>query len=344
MQSIPLEGNNHGIYPLAELELTSMVQLIYSKLHSLPSLRHVTMRALSTSLVVSLLQVPCQSVTTLDIEQPGQDATTQDILDLATCIQSHSWLRELTLTGYSKVALTTILGPSMTSLTQLTNLCVRGQHDSPWRIATLAEARIVTGLVTMPSLEELELDHVLCESDLATLVFCRGLAESGLQKLRISGGVRFPIDSHALVARTLVKSQLIELVFAAPASLEFLVVFRHALLESETSVLERLSFQTSPNVLAFFCLEQIGDRPIYRRLDATWTAPVQRTLHLNQQRRTSPPLFAAIQNATTERDRRWRMVEALDTVDMPIVYEYFCRNEGSLREVVKDALSNEQPG
>ena len=69
--------------------------------------------------------------------------------------------------------------------------------------------------------------------------------------------------------------------------------------------------------------------------DSAILAKVENLLKWNVQRRTCPPLFAAIGSAETDASRKQCLVEALEAVDIPVVFEYIMANENNLIELIQ---------
>ena len=69
--------------------------------------------------------------------------------------------------------------------------------------------------------------------------------------------------------------------------------------------------------------------------DTAIAAKIRNLLKLNVQRKTCPPLFAAIGNAETDATRKQCLLEALNAVDLPVLYEFISVNQGNMIELIQ---------
>ena len=69
--------------------------------------------------------------------------------------------------------------------------------------------------------------------------------------------------------------------------------------------------------------------------DAAIAEAIQNLLNLNVQRKFCPPLFAAIGDAGTDSERKQCLVEALEAVDIPVVFEYISANENNIIALIQ---------
>ena len=82
-------------------------------------------------------------------------------------------------------------------------------------------------------------------------------------------------------------------------------------------------------------LELRGDQGEASGIDTAIVTKIRNLLKWNVQRKTCPPLFAAIGNAETDAERKQCLMEALNAVDIPVLFEYMTTNENNLIALIQ---------
>ena len=82
-------------------------------------------------------------------------------------------------------------------------------------------------------------------------------------------------------------------------------------------------------------LDLVGDHGTARGMDAATEANIRNLLKWNVQRKSSPPVFAAIGNAETDVRRMRCLVKAIEAFDNPVLFEYLTANEDNLIELIQ---------
>ena len=123
---------------------------------------------------------------------------------------------------------------------------------------------------------------------------------------------------------------LVDFHYAYGAGQFFIGHYCTALSKNFDTKLERLFLQQLDGIL-----ELCGEYDNARYVDAVIVRKIRYLLKLNVQRKTCPPLFAAIGNAGSEAKRKQCLVEALDAVDIPVVFEYITANQNNLIELIQ---------
>ncbi|GKY92945.1 hypothetical protein MPSEU_000263400 [Mayamaea pseudoterrestris] len=314
-------------------------------LRKVPSVRYMTLTDLPMSLMTCVLTPACANLHGLEVNLTSNAATNQELVNLMDCIFKHSSLTELALDGIRARQMTVLIPGMLNMRGRLTKLRICGPVDLTMPIDANV-ASLLGALLHMKALTQLHLDHVNFVAADAVHIFGKAISTSAIQQLNIGSHVLFPENTHSYLAKTLANSPLVELDFDALVGLDFLIALRKTLVASATTRLERLSFYGASKRLDFYASEwsEVSRSVRRRRLHASWLVPVERTLRLNRQRRTSAPLFDVITKTDHIATKQLRMVTALVAVDAPIVYENLCRNQDNLQALLLWHASGEENG
>ena len=183
-------------------------------------------------------------------------------------------------------------------------------------------------------LRKLTLDHIVIPNE-SVDAFCLGIESSSLVSLRIEFSGSFSPDHEAHVATTLAGSKtLSEFVSIQGPSSSFYDGYCTELSNNFNSKLERLYLDKYTHCKLDLRDEQIEQGAV-EGIDAAIVTKIRNLLKLNVQRKTCPPLFAAISNAETDVERKRCLVEAFDAVDIQVVFEYITANQNNLIELIQ---------
>ena len=199
------------------------------------------------------------------------------------------------------------------------------------RLCPLTEAGI-RAIFSIQSLRDISIEGIDLQSSELVNAFCRGVEASFLTHLSLNG-VEFLADHEAQVATALARSKSLEhLEYSHGASEIFCDHYCAALSNNVDTKLERLHL-VHWLVHEGLCL--VGDHGPTEGVDNATAAKIRNLLKWNVQRKTCPPLFAAIGNAETDAERKRCLVGAMEAVDIPVVFEYITTNENNLIELIQ---------
>ena len=200
------------------------------------------------------------------------------------------------------------------------------------RVCTLETASIqaVFSIKTLQRLTLADVDFLNSESIDA---FCLGLdTPSSLECLMVDEVFLDP-EHEAQVAATLARSTtLLRLEYDYGEDRIFLDHYCVALSNNFDTKLEQLSlFHGEDDEGLHFIVEH----STASNIDAEIETKIRNLLKWNVQRKTCPPLFAAIGSAQTDAKRQQCLVDALVAVDIPVVFEYITANQNNLIELIQ---------
>ena len=189
------------------------------------------------------------------------------------------------------------------------------------------------------SLRRLGIHNLHFHDSEAIDAFCRGVETSSVEHLTIRH-VSLTLNSTAehemQVATTLARcNTLVNLDFQSGASPLFFDCYSRELSNNFDTKLERLRLFDTGRERE---LDLRGGQDSAVRsapVDAAIAAKIRNLLTWNVQRKTCPPLFAAIGNAETDAKRKQCLVAAFKTVDIPVLFEYMTANQGNLIELIQ---------
>ena len=119
------------------------------------------------------------------------------------------------------------------------------------------------------------------------------------------------------------------------ASESFIDRYCVALSKNVDTKLERL-YLSGPDVLVDLDVyDEMWDLDVISGLDAAIAAEIRLFVGLNVQRKTCDPLFAAIDDATTDMARRQCLVKAFSAVGCPLTFEYIRSNQYNLITLIQ---------
>ena len=78
-------------------------------------------------------------------------------------------------------------------------------------------------------------------------------------------------------------------------------------------------------------------------VDGAIATKIRNLLTCNVQRKTCPPLFAAIGSVETDIQRKYCLVEAFEAVDIPVAFEYITANQDNLIELIQRLGRSRKP-
>ena len=174
-------------------------------------------------------------------------------------------------------------------------------------------------------------------SDFASInEFCLGLEASSLEFLSMSL-MSFSREHEEQVATTLARCKtLVHFHYTLGASKSFYDHYCAALSNYFDTKLETLRLYHGALLSEERDgLDLEGEDGYAGGVDEAVAAKLRNMLKLNVQRTTCPPLFAAISNAETDAERKQCLVEAFDTVDIPVVFEYITANKNNLISLIQ---------
>ena len=195
------------------------------------------------------------------------------------------------------------------------------------------EANHFQAIFAMPALWRLSMKNVeLSTGDLIN-AFCHEMMEtSALQHLFLQD-VSFWPEQEAHVAKTMARSKSLTcLSYKCDAHTP--VFYHEYCAELSTNVETKLEFLRLWHETTVLYLEE-GVEGYAQDLPPAMETKIRNLLKWNTQRKTCPPLFAAIGHADTDVDRKECLVKAFGAVDIPIVFEYITANENELIELIQ---------
>ena len=308
LQNISQDRDNIFYSTLQELMLLTLERhLLESVLHTLSNLPPGTIQGLSLHLHHLRANRDCRN-------PPSNQALLVTATQLAHALRSISSLRLFDATAtiapsyfetFSRLesmelgscSLDSAIMQSIFSITTLRKLSIR----SPTGLSAFLNSESITafcvGIKTTSSLEEMTMhDFVL------------------------------PTGQEAQeVAMTLARSKTLVRLTYFGASGPFFTSFCVALSNNFNTKLERLRFDHGHEEL-----DLRGEHGTVSGVEAVMEAKIRNLLKWNVQRTTCPPLFAAIGHAETDGTRKQCLVEALEAVDIPVVFEYITANQNNL--------------
>ena len=162
--------------------------------------------------------------------------------------------------------------------------------------------------------------------------FCLGLEASSLQSLYMLNS-SFRPEQEAQAATSLARSKtLVCFTHIGRARPSFLNRYCVALANNFDTKLEQLDIAAGN---ASICLYRNGGLDTATGIDTATVVKIRNLLKWNRQRQACPPLFASIDNAETDATRKQCLVEALEAVDTPVLFEYITANENNLIELIQ---------
>ena len=309
--------------------------------------RHVTLRITRQILMLLTLEplvleslrqtlqaVPSDTIRELDLNwepfrcrnPPTEDALEATARQLIHIMHSLTSLSALSLHNVPD-SLTSF---SLTAFTQLHRLQL---ESCPLTTATV---RSIFSIRTLKQLEMRRLDLSSIESITA---FCRGMSTTSLQELSMESMV-IPPEHDAHLATTLARcNTLLQLICTQGTSLAFYDQYCAELLNNVDSQLEWLHLFTNTQGL-----DHHGAHGATRHVEGPDTEIVARIrlfLDLNAERRKHRPLFAAIGDAETDVARRQGLVEAFETVSIPVAFAYIRSNPYNLITLIQELGQSE---
>ena len=252
---------------------------------------------------------------------PSDEALLATATELARIVSSISSLRLLRLKDATASITLTFL--SACSRVESVHL-----ESCAWATANVRATFSIT------TLRNLFIDTVALPDSESIAAFCAGMEHSNVEKLWMYEPSISP-EHEAQVATTLARCKnLVNFDYQAGASESFFNHFNVALSNIFDTKLERLRlYYMAPGPNRWIDLE--GDRGRASGVEATITAKIRNLLKWNVQRKTCPPLFAAIGNAETDAKRKQCLVDAFEAVDLPVVFEHLTANENNMIELIQ---------
>ena len=301
-------------------ELIMLLTLVPSLLESLPQ----QLQALPEGVIQELNVDLTKSGFYRRRNTPSKEALLATASELANIVSNIDSIRRLDLSSSTS---------SMTSL--FLTACPRLDY------VDLDSCPLVTehlqSLFAIKTLRSLKLHQVTLPKK-SIKAFCLGMENSSLESLTMYEVVMRP-KHEKQVARALARSKTLITFYYQQESQEgpsFVDYFCKTLSNNFDSKLERLELylETMPGTLDFG-LDLDGDDGTVGDIDPAIAAKICNLLKWNVQRKTCPPLFAAIGNAETDDKRKECLVEAFAAVDFPVVFEYITSNQNNLIELIQ---------
>ena len=254
---------------------------------------------------------------------PSQEAVEETAMELARIMESSGLLKMLHLRYASASFVESILTvcPGLESIrlesctSPLVASCVRSIFSTE-SIATLRTLRFDSS--TFPDSESIE-------------EFRRGIENSKLVSLVMQyvSIARASQELEGQLASTLARcNTMVHFEFQGGATALFSERYCPELSNNVDTKLERLR-------LRYTMIDLNGEEGTVNGLDAAMESKIRNRLKWNVQRTTCPPLFAAIDNAETGAERKQRMVEAFEAVDVPILFENVLANKSNLIALIQ---------
>ena len=190
-------------------------------------------------------------------------------------------------------------------------------------------------IFSITTLRQINLQRVLFPDSESINAFCVGMESSAVKELSMFM-VSFSPGRRDHVAMTLANCEsLVKFSFENGTCPSFCDNYLSALSDNFDTKLERLRLRHWHQMEQQFSLDLHGGRGEASGLDAANVAKIRNLLKWNVQRRTCSPLFAAIGSAETDATRRQCLVEAFETVDIPVVFEYITTNQNNLIALIQ---------
>ena len=195
----------------------------------------------------------------------------------------------------------------------------------------------IQSLFSLKSLRELSLYGLAFQNSESIDAFCQGMDASCLETLFLSN-ISFPpehdeqaaqVASTLALCKTLVQFQYRD---TKEENQSFCDQYCVALSNNVDTKLERLRIIIDPGHVLHV------DGSVGNAIGAQASlekAKIRNLLKWNSQRRTCPPLFAAIDKAETDNQRQQCLVDAFEAVDIPVLFEYTTANENNLIELIQ---------
>ena len=148
--------------------------------------------------------------------------------------------------------------------------------------------------------------------------------------------VSFPPDHHAELATTVAHNKtLVKFEYLNGTSPSFCDDYAAALSTYFETKLEQLRLYRREPDRDLLYNGTPGHQGRARGFDEAIAAKIRNLLKWNVQRKTCPPLFAAIGNAETDAKRKQCLVDAFEAVDIPVVFEYITANGNNLITLIQ---------
>ena len=217
--------------------------------------------------------------------------------------------------------------------------CSRLEHMAFDSCSLVAEN--VPTLFSIKTLRKLGLFNRVLSNCESMDAFCVGVESSSLEYLLMQN-VCFTVDPEQEVqkatqlAATLARSKtLVDFSFTYETSTSFCDDYFVALSTNYDTRLERLClYRRWPDRdLSYNGIP--GYQGHARGFDEALAARIRNMLKWNVQRKTCPPLFAAIENAETDAERKQCLVKAFEAVDIPVLFECMTTNQGNMITLVQ---------
>ena len=197
-------------------------------------------------------------------------------------------------------------------------------------------AATVQSMSSMATLRQLDLRNVAFIDDESMTAFCHGLERGALTFLNLSF-ISYPRDFDEQLATTLARcSTLVQLDYSYGASQLLCRVYCAELANNWDTKHERLLLATVQRY-QWLVLNVNGEHATVTPgfVDEAIVTQIRNLLKWNVQRTTCHPLFAALSNAETDARRQQCLVEALEAIDIPVVFEYLTTNQSNMIELIQ---------
>ena len=251
---------------------------------------------------------------------PSEEAVLATATKLARILSSIDSIESLFL--YQ--ATTSIASAFLTELSRLELVA----FDS-CELLTTATMQSLFSIKTLRKLEIRRSDFPDSESIAA---FCFGVENSSLETLlmfRVS--LTTSREQNEQVAAALARCKtLVHFDYLVGASPSFCICYHAALANNVDTKLEQLCLYGAQCALNFRGAEGTAEG-----VNAATVAKIRNLLKCNVQRKNCPPLFAAIGTAETDATRKQCLVEAMDAVDIPVLFEYISTNQSNIIALIQ---------
>ncbi|GKY90265.1 hypothetical protein MPSEU_000000700 [Mayamaea pseudoterrestris] len=222
--------------------------------------------------------------------------------------------------------------PAVLHLLGPTSRLATVQFSNCRRLPAAELASLVRATFSLQSLRTLIIKNADFSSKELTEAFCSGLDSSCLEQL-VLGTVTFAPDLVELVAIALARSStLVQLEYVMHLNHELFEAYCLALSENPDTQLQRLLLVQVPLDMT---IDLRGNEGRTTGPDAAISQQIRNLLKWNVQRRTCPPLFAAIGSTESGQACCARLVEAITAVDVPVLHEYLVTNQFNLISLVQ---------
>ena len=252
---------------------------------------------------------------------PTDEALLATATELANLVDSSDWFRHLELTFVPADISATFLA----TFSRMEELTIYG--------CPLATAN-VRSMYSIKTLRQIQLYCVDLTNSEIVDAFCHGMKTTEFLEILEMEYVSFgPEHQEQAAAAALAYCKNLVTLLVKGVSQRFNYYYCVALSENFDTKLERLRLCQLDECQ----LDLNGEEGTACDLlvDAAVVAKIRNLLKWNVQRKTSPPLFAAIGRAGTDAKRKECLVEALEVVDTPVLFEYITANENNLIELMK---------